>query len=84
METKKRRYKGELAKPIRVGSIPIQTTNEEQSEWIKQVIEQTIIEKLPLLLEHYKIADKDDYFSLAVALAVKHVPGFRVCQQSAN
>jgi hypothetical protein len=78
MKPKKPRYKGELAKPIRVGSIPIRATNEEQSEWIEQVIEQEMIEKLPLLMEHYKIADKDDYFSLALALAMDHVKGFRV------
>jgi hypothetical protein len=78
MKLKKPRYKGELAKPIRVGSIPIRTTNEEQSEWIEQVIGQEMIEKLPLLMKHYKIADKDDYFSLALALAMAHVKGFRV------
>jgi hypothetical protein len=78
---KKRRYKGELAKPIHVGSIPIETTSEEQSDWIKQqFVEQELIEKLPLLMEYYKIADNDDYFSLALALARHHVPGFRVVQ----
>ena len=76
MKTKKPRYKGELAKPIRVGSIPIVATAEEQSEWTEQLIEQKMIEKLPLLLEHYKIIDKDDHFSLAFALAMDHVPGF--------
>jgi hypothetical protein len=74
MKTKKRQWKGELAKPIYVGSIPIESTNEEQPEWI----EQELIEKLPLLMEHYGIADKDDYFSLALALAMDYVPGFRV------
>jgi hypothetical protein len=29
-------------------------------------------------MEHYEILDKTDYLSLAVALAVDHVPGFRV------
>ena len=29
-------------------------------------------------MEHYEIPDKADYLSLAVALAVDHVPGFRV------
>jgi hypothetical protein len=77
MKTRKRRYKGELAKPIRVGSIPIKATSEE-SEKIKRGIQQGAIEKLPLLMEHYNIADKDDYFSLALALAIDHVPGFQV------
>jgi hypothetical protein len=79
MKTKKPRYKGELNKPIRVGSIPIETTN-ESSEWIEQGIEQEMIEKLPLLMEHYEITDKDDYFSLALALAMDHVKGFQVVQ----
>jgi len=82
MKTKKRRWKGELRKAIYVGSIPIETTSEEseneESEWIEQVIQQEMIEKLPLLMEHYKIADKDDYFSLALLLARDHVPGFQV------
>jgi hypothetical protein len=79
MKTKKRTYKGELAKPIYVGSIPIEGANEEQ-EWIEQVIEQERIEKLPLLMEHYKIEGKDNYLSLALALAMDHVPGFQVKQ----
>jgi hypothetical protein len=82
MKTKKPSYKGELAKPIYVGSILIEATNEEQSEWIEQVIEQEMIEKLPLLFQHYRIPDKDDYFSLAFALAMDHVPGFQVKQTS--
>jgi hypothetical protein len=80
MKTKKPSYKGELAKPIYVGSIPIEATNEEQSEWIEQVIKQEMIEKLPLLFQHYRIPDKDDYFSLAFALAMDYVPGFQVKQ----
>ena len=80
MKTRKPRYKGELAKPIYVGSIPIEGANEEQSEWIEHVIEQEIVEKLPFLMEHYKIPNKDDYFSLALALAMDFVPGFQVKQ----
>jgi hypothetical protein len=74
MKSKKPRYKGELRKPIYRGSIPIERTDEEPPEWI----EQEIIEKLPVLMEHYGIADKDDYRSLALALAKEHVRGFRV------
>jgi hypothetical protein len=76
METKKRRWRGSLRKPIYVGSIPIGGTNKELPEWI----EQEVIEKLQLLMEHYRIADKNDYFSLALALAMDHVPGFQVKQ----
>jgi hypothetical protein len=78
MKPKKPRYKGELGKPIYVGSIPIEATNEEQQERIEQGIEQEAIKKLPLLTEHYKIPNKDDYFSLALALAKDWVPGFQV------
>jgi hypothetical protein len=72
----KRRYTGKLAKPIYVGTIPIEGTIEELPEWI----EREIVEKLPILMEHYGIADKDDFFSLALALAMDYVPGFQVNQ----
>jgi hypothetical protein len=78
MKPKKPRYKGELGKPIYVGSIPIEATNEEQQERIEQGIEQEAIKKLSLLTEHYKIPNKDDYLSLALALAKDWVPGFQV------
>ena len=74
MKPKKPRYKGELGKPIYVGTIPFEAANEEQQERI----EQAAIKKLPLLMEHYKIPNKDDYFSLALALAKDWVPGFQV------
>jgi hypothetical protein len=77
MKPKKPRYKGELGKPIYVGTIPIEGTNEQQ-ERIDQGIEQAAINKLPLLMEHYKIPNKDDYFSLALALAKDWVPGFQI------
>ena len=67
MKTKKRRLKI----PIYVGTIPIKGTNEELSEaWIAQ---QKAIETLPLLFERYGIADKSDYFGLALALTIEHV-----------
>jgi hypothetical protein len=78
MKTEKPRYKGELNKPICVGSIPIETTDEKHSQWLEQDIEREMIEKLLLLMEHYEITDKDDYFSLALALAKDHVKGFQV------
>ena len=78
MKPKKPRYKGELGKPIYVGGIPFEAANEEQQERIEQGIEQAAIKKLPLLMEHYKIPNKDDYFSLALALAKDWVPGFQV------
>jgi hypothetical protein len=78
MKPKKPRYKGELGKPIYVGSIPFEAANEVQQERIEQGIEQAAIKKLPLLMDHYDIKDKDDYLSLALALAADHVPGFQV------
>lgn len=78
MKPKKPGYKGELGKPIYVGSIPFEAANEEQQERIEQGIEQAAIKKLPLLMEHYKIPNKDDYLSLALALAKDWVPGFQV------
>lgn len=67
MKTKKRSLKFRFY----VGTIPIEGTNEELSEeWI---VQQKAIETLPLLMEHYGIADKNDYFSLAIALTMEHV-----------
>jgi hypothetical protein len=67
MKTKKRSSKFRFY----VGTIPIEGTNEELSEeWI---VQQKAIETLPLLMEHYGIADKNDYFSLAIALTMEHV-----------
>jgi hypothetical protein len=34
-------------------------------------------------MDHYKITDKDDFFNLALALAIDHVPGFRVVANTA-
>jgi hypothetical protein len=60
------RWKRELAKPLLVG---VALTNKD-------------LEKLALLMEHYKIADKTDYLSLALELAMDHVPGFRIGRAS--
>ena len=40
------------------------------------------IEKLPLLMEHYEV--NDNYFSLALVLAMKYEPGFQIKQDSAQ
>jgi hypothetical protein len=86
---KKRRWKGELAKPIRPKVIrprglaitdakTVARANEEMEDLYRQAIEEKRAEKLRLLIDHYGIADKADFFSLALALAIDHVPGFRV------
>jgi hypothetical protein len=79
MKTKKRRYKGELAKPICVAVIPsFETTEQELEECYRDVIRKERIEKLDLLMELYAIANRTDFFHLALALAIDHVPGFQV------
>jgi hypothetical protein len=78
----KHRWKGELAKPIRIGSIPIETT-QPTDHYLRAAIENEFAEKLSLLMDHYKITDKDDFFNLALALAIDHVPGFRVVANTA-
>jgi hypothetical protein len=73
------RWKGELAKSFWAGvSLTNEVTNENLDDCLRQAIHEKHIEKLALLMEHYKIADKADYRSLALALAVDHVPGFQV------
>jgi hypothetical protein len=79
---KKRRWKGELAKPIYVGTIPTIETTDGESDDCEKWIREELVEKLALLMEHYEIADKDDFFGLALALAKDHVPGFRVVRNA--
>lgn len=82
-------WKGELAKPLLVGvaltnkdlerlATNKDLINEDLDNRLQHAIRESHIEKLALLMEHYKIADKTDYLSLALALAVDHVPGFQV------
>jgi hypothetical protein len=85
----KHRWKGELAKPIYLGTIPgIEATKGwlkgpdgkrlRADRWTQAVIWNELVWKLDLLREHYKIKSKQDFFSLALCLARDHVPGFRV------
>jgi len=85
----KHRWKGELAKPIRPKVIrpqglfvtdaeTVARANEEMDDLYRQAIEETRLEKLRLLMDHYGISDKADFFSLALALAIDHVPGFGI------
>jgi hypothetical protein len=73
----KHRWKGELAKPIHIGSIPIETM-EPTNHYLQANIENSFAKKLSLLMDHYAITDKTNFFSLALALAIDHIPGFRV------
>jgi hypothetical protein len=83
------RWKGELAKQIRPKVIrprglavtdaeTVARANKEMEELYEQAIEKERVEKLDLLIDHYAIADKTDYRSLALALAIDHVPGFQI------
>ena len=85
----KHRWKGELAKPIRPKVIrpqglavtdaeTVARANEEMENLYRQAIEETRVEKLRFLMDHYGISDKADFFSLALALAIDHVPGFGI------
>jgi hypothetical protein len=86
---RKRRWTGELARPIRprvnrprgLAVTDIETVtkaNNEMNDLYRAAIQEQFLEKLLLLMEHYEISDKEDWFSLALALAIDHVPGFRV------
>jgi hypothetical protein len=81
------RWTGELKRPIRVrvnrpqglaitDPVTVTRANEEMIR-LANAIGERILEKLRLLMEHYSIPDKDDWFSLALALATDHVPGFQ-------
>jgi hypothetical protein len=73
------RYKCELAKTLLVGVyLTDKMKAAELDSCLQQAIYESRVEKLPLLMEHYGIADKTDYFSLALKLAIDHVPGFRI------
>src|SRR5262245_49260188 len=85
----KRRWRGELARPIRPRVIRpldlcyvhpdnIAQANEEMARLTDEAIKEERLQKLDLLKKHYSILDPNDWFSLALALAVDHVPGFQV------
>jgi hypothetical protein len=88
MDKKKRKWKGVLAKPIRgptvlepQGYVVVPENwdpTDEPTECCERAIARSWVDKLPLLFEHYGIEDHSDYFSLSLALAIDHVPGFSV------
>jgi hypothetical protein len=82
---KPHRWKGELAKPLLVKVLEIPFDPDQTKACLQRAnaleegaVREARIEKLALLMEHYRIADKTDYLGLALALAVDLVPGFRV------
>jgi hypothetical protein len=84
----KHRWKGELAKRIRpkvirprglrVSAETARAANKQMEDLYHQAIEKEYFTKLDLLMDDYGIADKADFFNLALALAIEHVPGFRL------
>jgi hypothetical protein len=76
------RYKGELAKKLLAGVyLTDKMTAAELGACLQRAIYESRVEKLPLLAKHYGI-EKTDYFRLALALAIDHVPGFRIGRAS--
>jgi len=84
----KHRWKGELAKPIRpqvirprglrVAADTVSKANNEMEALYRQAIWKEYHRKLGLLMDEYGITDKTDFFNLALALAIEHVPGFGI------
>jgi hypothetical protein len=84
----KHRWKGELAKPIRpqvirprglrVATDTVAKANKEMEALYRQAIGKEYLRKLGLLMDEYGITDKTDFFNLALALAIEHVPGFGI------
>ncbi len=86
---RKNHWIGELKKPIRVSVVrpkglavtdveTVAKANEEMERLACEEINKQRFKKLHLLMDHYSIPNKDDWFSLAVALATDHVPGFQI------
>jgi hypothetical protein len=83
---------GELGKPIRPlavrpqgfpvpdDPVAIALANAEMEALHTQAVDEARIQKLELLLRHYELAD-DDWFGLALKLAIEHEPGFQVNRQ---
>jgi len=80
---KPHRWKGKLLKPLMASvSLTDKMTLAELDACLQQAIHESRVEKLALLMEHYGIADKTDYFSLVLKLAIDLVPGFRIGRAS--
>jgi hypothetical protein len=62
--------------PKRIAAYQKQLSRHERAN--AAIAEQQFLRKLPLLFDHYGIADKEDMAALARKLALEHVPGFKV------
>ena len=90
-EQRRRRYGGELAKPIVWHDPPTfwgaVTKKRVRQFWrdykrqereTEEKVSQTLLHKMSLLMKHHNIADEDDAWALAWALAYEHVPSFKI------
>ena len=90
MSRKQDRYTGKLASPITIpnpptfwGAVTDERVNEHREAYVqhqKQIegaIRSEIAEKIKLLFRVYAI-DNEDISALALALAFRHVPGFKI------
>lgn len=94
MPTKRRRYIGELAKPIVWpdppafwGAVTEDRVNKYSRDYenhqrdAERRVKQRLLQKMSLLMRHFEIADESDQVALAWALAFEHVPGFKIVPQ---
>jgi hypothetical protein len=95
MPTKRRRYLGELPIPIIRPAAPTfegaVTPARVEEFWrdyenhereAERFIEQKLLQKMTLLCEHHGIGDQQDMSALALALAIAHVPGFKIVPET--
>ena len=86
---RKKRWKGELSRPIQltinrpkglaiIDPETVSKANEEMTYLYEKALAAKFFDKLRLLMKHYGISEEDDWFGLSLALAIDHVPGFRV------
>jgi hypothetical protein len=94
MPAKQRRYMGELAKPIVWPNPPTfwgAVTEERVHKYrrdcenhqrkAQRYVDRKLLQKMSLLLKHFKITDGDNAAALAWELAFEHVPGFRIVKE---
>ena len=94
MPTKQCCYTGKLAKPIVWTDPPAfwgaVTEERVRKYWrdyenrqrqAEQRVNQKLLQKMSLLIRHFKITKEGDAAALAWALAFKHVPGFKIIHQ---
>jgi hypothetical protein len=94
MSGKRRRYAGELAKPIvwpdpptfwgaaiEKGRRKYWRDYENHQRKVEHDVHQKLLKKMSLLMKHFEITDEGDAGALAWALAFEHVPGFKVIHE---